>query len=190
MRNAEAPQQLARSLLACFTLGLDGASPVQGRAVHDELRRRGLHGRRTAIISERTAREAVRTWGSKLGESALQKFLNAQRTSVRLMTTALQQKIITRAVARAPARPARASAPEARGKCLEGTCALLSEKNASRGDVANRPWLLPYIAERATGGDRAFLLALIRHAPAEIPLTGRPSRMSRRSIVASRAQQN
>ena len=41
-------------------------------------------------------------------------------------------------------------------------------------DVANRPWLLPYIAERATGGDRAFLLALIRHASADDP-ADRPS---------------
>ena len=89
--------------------------------------------------------------------------------SVRLMTTALQQKITTRAVARAPAR----LAPEARGKCLEGTCALLSEKTHVY-DVANRPWLLPYIAERATGGDRAFLLALIRHASADDP-ADRPS---------------
>ena len=59
-------------------------------------------------------------------------------------------------------------APEARGKCLEGTCALLSEKTHV-WDVAHRPWLLPYIADRATGGDRAFLLALIRHASAEDP---------------------
>ena len=64
-------------------------------------------------------------------------------------------------------------APEARGKCLEGTCALLSEKTHVY-DVANRPWLLPYIADRATGGDRAFLVALIRHASAEDP-DDRPS---------------
>ena len=62
---------------------------------------------------------------------------------------------------------------EARGKCLEGTCALLSEKTHVY-DVANRPWLLPYIADRATGGDRDFLVALIRHASAEDP-DDRPS---------------
>ena len=64
-------------------------------------------------------------------------------------------------------------APEARGKCVRGTCALLSEKTHVY-DVANRPWLLPYIADRATGGDRAFLVALIRHASAEDP-DDRPS---------------
>ena len=64
-------------------------------------------------------------------------------------------------------------APEARGKCVEGTCALLSEKTHV-WDVAHRPWLLPYIADRATGGDRAFLVALIRHASAEDP-DDRPS---------------
>ena len=64
-------------------------------------------------------------------------------------------------------------APEARGKCREGTCALLSEKTHVY-DVANRPWLLPYVAERATGGDRAFLLALVRRASAEDP-ADRPS---------------
>ena len=55
----------------------------------------------------------------------------------------------------------------------QGTCALLSEKTHVY-DVANRPWLLPYIADRATGGDRAFLLALIRHASADDP-ADRPS---------------
>ena len=52
-------------------------------------------------------------------------------------------------------------APEARGKCLKGTCALLSE-NTHVWDVANRPWLLPGIAARAedpvAGG---FLRSLI-----------------------------
>ena len=50
---------------------------------------------------------------------------------------------------------------------------MLSEKTHVY-DVANRPWLLPYIADRATGGDRAFLVALIRHASAEDP-DDRPS---------------
>ena len=59
------------------------------------------------------------------------------------------------------------------GSSVKGTCALLSEKTHVY-DVANRPWLLPYIAERATGGDRAFLVALIRHASAEDP-DDRPS---------------
>ena len=54
--------------------------------------------------------------------------------------------------------------PEARGKCLAGTCMRLSEKTHVF-DVANRPWLLPGIAARAedpAAGD--FLRSLIRLA--------------------------
>ena len=38
-------------------------------------------------------------------------------------------------------------APEARGKCVKGTCMRLSEKTHVY-DVANRPWLLPFIADQ------------------------------------------
>ena len=41
-------------------------------------------------------------------------------------------------------------------------------------DVANRPWLLPFIADKATGGDRLFLRSIIRQAGAGDP-TKRPS---------------
>merc|ERR1719421_2350820 len=55
-------------------------------------------------------------------------------------------------------------APEARGKCLKGTCALLSEKTHVY-DVANRPWLLPYIAAKAADPAAGeFLRSLIRLA--------------------------
>ena len=59
--------------------------------------------------------------------------------------------------------PGARGAPEARGKCVKGTHAL-SEKTHVY-DVANRPWLLPYIA--ATAEDPAageFLRSLIRLA--------------------------
>ena len=38
---------------------------------------------------------------------------------------------------------------------MKGTCMRLSEKTHVY-DVANRPWLLPFIADKATGGDRLF----------------------------------
>ena len=41
-------------------------------------------------------------------------------------------------------------------------------------DVANRPWLLPFIADKATGRDRLFLRSIIRQAGAGDP-TKRPS---------------
>ena len=118
--------------------------------------------------------EAVlRTWGQKLGESALQKFLNSQRvkcdTDDDCPPTKNNHSCRRPGSCEAGAR----GAPEARGKCVRGTCALLSEKTHV-WDVAHRPWLLPYVADRATGGDRDFLVALIRHASAEDP-DDRPS---------------
>ena len=44
---------------------------------------------------------------------------------------------------------------EARGKCMEETCERLSEKTHI-WDVANRPWLLPFIADKATGSREKF----------------------------------
>ena len=40
--------------------------------------------------------------------------------------------------------------PEARGTCRDDRCLMLSEKTHVF-DVANRPWLLPYLAKRAAG---------------------------------------
>jgi hypothetical protein len=50
---------------------------------------------------------------------------------------------------------------------------VLSEKTHVF-DVANRPWLLPFIAARAEGAARDLLLTFIRHASAENP-DDRPS---------------
>ena len=136
------------------------------------------HGPRAAELDRRGPKgrigEAVlRTWGQKLGESALQKFLNAQRTTCQTDDDCPFTKNNHSCRRPGSCEAGARGAPEARGKCLEGTCALLSEKTHVY-DVANRPWLLPYVAERATGGDRAFLVALIRHASAEDP-DDRPS---------------
>ena len=59
-------------------------------------------------------------------------------------------------------------APEAKGECRDGACVLISEKTHVF-DSANRPWLLPFIAEKATGAERDLLLTLIRHASAHQP---------------------
>ena len=109
----------------------------------------------------------------QLGESALQKFLNSQRTKCQTDDDCPPTKNNHSCRRPGSCEAGARGAPEARGKCLNGVCALLSEKTHV-WDVANRPWLLPYIAERATGGDRAFLVALIRHASAEDP-DDRPS---------------
>ena len=50
-----------------------------------------------------------------------------------------------------------------KGECRDGACVLISEKTHVF-DSANRPWLLPFIAEKATGAERDLLLTLIRHA--------------------------
>ena len=65
-------------------------------------------------------------------------------------------------------------APESRGTCLDGTCLLLSEKTHVF-DVANRPWLLPFIYDRATSGpERELLGELMRLANQRRP-EDRPS---------------
>ena len=65
-------------------------------------------------------------------------------------------------------------APESRGTCLDGTCLLLSEKTHVY-DVANRPWLLPFIHDRATSGpERELLGELMRLANQRRP-ADRPS---------------
>ena len=65
-------------------------------------------------------------------------------------------------------------APEARGKCFEHECMRLSEKTHVY-DVANRPWLLPFIADHASQDrDRLFLRSIIRKAGAGDP-ESRPS---------------
>ncbi len=60
--------------------------------------------------------------------------------------------------------PGARGAPEARGECREDVCVRLSEKTHVY-DVANRPWLLPYIAAKAADPAAGeFLRSLIRLA--------------------------
>jgi len=64
--------------------------------------------------------------------------------------------------------PGSVGAPEARGKCVQKVCERLSEKTHV-WDVANRPWLLPFIAEKATGPTQKFLESLIAFASEQDP---------------------
>ena len=65
-------------------------------------------------------------------------------------------------------------APESHGTCLDGACLLLSEKTHVF-DVANRPWLFPFIHDRATSGpERELLGELMRLANQRRP-EDRPS---------------
>lgn len=59
--------------------------------------------------------------------------------------------------------PRARGAPESRGQCSASVCTRLSERTHVF-DVATRPWLLPYIADQATGPERDFLRGLIRLA--------------------------
>ena len=51
---------------------------------------------------------------------------------------------------------------------MQKTCERLSEKTHI-WDVANRPWLLPFIAEKATGPTQKFLRSLITFASEQDP---------------------
>jgi hypothetical protein len=73
-----------------------------------------------------------------------------------------------------PCETGAVGAPESRGTCLDGACLLLSEKTHVF-DVANRPWLLPFIHDRATSGpERELLGELMRLANQRRP-EDRPS---------------
>ena len=51
---------------------------------------------------------------------------------------------------------------------MNKVCERLSEKTHV-WDVANRPWLLPFIAEKATGSVQKFLRSLIAFASEQDP---------------------
>ena len=76
---------------------------------------------------------------------------------------AFRSSPLGRAISRPYGHHAATPAPESKGECRDGACVLISEKTHVF-DSANRPWLLPFIAEKATGAERDLLLTLIRHA--------------------------
>ena len=166
-RAAAAPLALARALLACF-----GSFASAGYVVDDfKAQQFTLDARGLIYLVDGPRLLADSALGRAVARSP--KIYNARERACAVDADCpFAKEHLSCRGAGTCERGAR-GAPEARGKCLKGTCALLSEKTHVY-DVANRPWLLPYIADRATGGDRAFLVALIRHASAEDP-DDRPS---------------
>ena len=146
-------------------------------------RKRGLDGRRgrswpprSPSAGERAAAaghlDAVRdgaclhtTGMGRLAEAVWGDYINLmRRTPAKMMKTARRRWTSIAASLRvAPSR-----GPESKGECRDGACVLISEKTHVF-DSANRPWLLPFIAEKATGAERDLLLTLIRHASAHQP---------------------
>ena len=172
-RAAKEPLQLARSLLACFR------SWTAAGFLEDDFKAEqftlddhgdiylvdGPHLRGDSLLGEAVAR----TWPHRGAANMLNRDVRTCAQDADCPFTKENHSCRGAGTCEPGAR----GAPEARGKCVEGTWALLSEKTHVY-DVANRPWLLPYVADRATGGDRDFLVALIRHASAEDP-DDRPS---------------
>jgi hypothetical protein len=164
-RAAKQPLQLARSLLACFQswtaagfleddfkseqFTLDGTGQI---FLVD-----GPHLRGDSLLGEAVAR----TWPHRGAANMLNRDVRACAQDADCPFTKENHSCRGAGTCEPGAR----GAPEARGKCLKGgRCALLSEKTHVY-DVANRPWLLPYIADRAedpAAGE--FLRSLIRLA--------------------------
>ena len=164
-RAAKQPLQLARSLLACFQswtaagfleddfkseqFTLDGTGQIY---LVD-----GPHLRGDSLLGEAVAR----TWPHRGAANMLNRDVRACAQDADCPFTKENHSCRGAGTCEPGAR----GAPEARGKCLKGgRCALLSEKTHVY-DVANRPWLLPYIAARAedpAAGE--FLRSLIRLA--------------------------
>ena len=72
--------------------------------------------------------------------------------------------LAARRVVSCSCEPGTRAAPESRGECRDGSCTLLSEKTHVY-DVANRPWLLPFIYHQAKDPTtKTFLRLLIRAA--------------------------
>ena len=67
-------------------------------------------------------------WGQKLGQSALQKFLNSQRTKCQTDDDCPPTKNNHSCRRPGSCEAGARGAPEARGKCVKGTCALLERQ--------------------------------------------------------------
>ena len=163
-RAAKQPLQLARSLLACFQ------SWTAAGFVEDDFKAEqftldgtgqiylvdGPHLRGDSLLGEAVAR----TWPHRGAANMLNRDVRACAQDADCPFTKENHSCRGAGTCEPGAR----GAPEARGKCDKGTCMRLSDKTHVY-DVANRPWLLPYIAARAedpAAGE--FLRSLIRLA--------------------------
>ena len=173
-RAAEQPLALARSLLACFH-SWTSAGYLQTDFKAEQFTMDGagaiylVDGPR-ALASSALGRGIVRTWGRHAGKRLISTKVRAcEGDADCAFKPPDNHNCRTADACEAGSR----GAPETRGKCHEKACVPLSAKTHV-WDVANRPWLLPCIAEKATGAERDLLLTLIRHTSAERP-EDRPS---------------
>ena len=163
-RAAKQPLQLARSLLACFR------SWTAAGFVEDDFKAEqftlddngqiylvdGPHLRGDSLLGEAVAR----TWPHRGAANMLNRDVRACAQDADCPFTKENHSCRGAGTCEPGAR----GAPEARGKCDKGTCMRLSEKTHIY-DVANRPWLLPAIADAAEDPvKKAFLRSLIRDA--------------------------
>ena len=163
-RAAKQPLQLARSLLMCFQswtaagfleddfkaeqFTLDGTGQIY---LVD-----GPHLRGDSLLGEAVAR----TWPHRGAANMLNRDVRTCAQDADCPFTKENHSCRGAGTCEPGAR----GAPEARGKCDKGTCMRLSDKTHVY-DVANRPWLLPAIADAAEdAASKAFLRGLIRVA--------------------------
>ncbi|CAH0374520.1 unnamed protein product [Pelagomonas calceolata] len=163
-RAAKQPLQLARSLLACFQswtaagfleddfkaeqFTLDGNGQIY---LVD-----GPHLRGDSLLGEAVAR----TWPHRGAANMLNRDVRTCAQDADCPFTKENHSCRGAGTCEPGAR----GAPEARGKCVNNKCMRLSDKTHIY-DVANRPWLLPAIADAAEdAASKAFLRGLIRLA--------------------------
>ena len=116
----------------------------------------------------------VRAWGRVAGRTLQKRLLNLEfKRKCHADDACPFTRDIHSCKRHGACEPGARGAPESRGTCRRGECMLLSEKTHVF-DVANRPWLLPFIAAQASGADWDLLVTLIRRAGAENP-DDRPS---------------
>ena len=163
-RAAKQPLQLARSLLMCFQswtaagfleddfkaeqFTLDGTGQIY---LVD-----GPHLRGDSLLGEAVAR----TWPHRGAANMLNRDVRTCTQDADCPFTKENHSCRGAGTCEPGAR----GAPEARGKCVNNKCMRLSDKTHIY-DVANRPWLLPAIADAAEdAASKAFLRGLIRVA--------------------------
>ena len=175
-RATEHPLRLARSLLECFRSWTQaGFVQTDFKGEQFTLDDQGdvylVDGPRATATSP-LGQSVQEAWGRRAGHllNRHEQACAGPDRDCRGQRATAQEKCLR---GEAACDPGARDAPESLGKCHDHVCLVLSGATHVF-DVANRPWLLPYIAAHATGADRDLLLAVIRRASAEDP-DDRPS---------------
>jgi hypothetical protein len=178
-RAEEQPLQLARSLLVCFRSWASNGY-LQNSFKAEQFTIMNENGEIYLVDGPRMLADApltkavVSAWGRVAGSSLQKRLLNLEfKHKCHADDACPSTRNIHSCKRHGACEPGALGAPESRGTCRDGLCMVLSEKTHVF-DVANRPWLLPFIAARASGADRDLLVTLIRRASAENP-DDRPS---------------